>query len=83
MIANENQKKPRIVILADKDKVEMEDEIRGHQDQDPEVTAIQNPTGQIARMRRLKSERNCVKRSERRKSENYDSHGWEPKEECR
>jgi hypothetical protein len=26
--ANENQKKPRIVILADKDKVEMEDEIR-------------------------------------------------------
>ncbi len=28
VIANENQKKPRIVILADKDKVEMEDEIR-------------------------------------------------------
>ncbi|MEP6795461.1 MAG: potassium transporter TrkA [Saprospiraceae bacterium] len=28
-IANENHKKPRIVILADKDKVEMEDEIRG------------------------------------------------------
>jgi len=28
--ANENQKKPRIVILADKDKVEMEDEIRDH-----------------------------------------------------
>lgn len=28
LIANENQKKPRIVILADKDKVEMEDEIR-------------------------------------------------------
>lgn len=28
MIANENQKNPRIVILADKDKVEMEDEIR-------------------------------------------------------
>lgn len=27
-IAGENQKKPRIVILADKDKVEMEDEIR-------------------------------------------------------
>jgi voltage-gated potassium channel Kch len=27
-IANENQKKPRIVILADKDKIEMEDEIR-------------------------------------------------------
>jgi len=27
-IANENQKKPRIVILADRDKVEMEDEIR-------------------------------------------------------
>lgn len=27
-IANENQKKPRIVILADKDKVAMEDEIR-------------------------------------------------------
>jgi voltage-gated potassium channel Kch len=27
-IANENQKKPRIVVLADKDKVEMEDEIR-------------------------------------------------------
>lgn len=26
--ANENQKKPRVVILADKDKVEMEDEIR-------------------------------------------------------
>jgi len=26
--ANENQKKPRIVILADKDKIEMEDEIR-------------------------------------------------------
>ena len=28
IIANENQKKPRIVILADRDKVEMEDEIR-------------------------------------------------------
>jgi voltage-gated potassium channel Kch len=28
IIANENQKKPRIVILADTDKVEMEDEIR-------------------------------------------------------
>ncbi len=28
VIANENQKKPRIVILADKDKVAMEDEIR-------------------------------------------------------
>lgn len=28
IIANENQKKPRIVILADIDKVEMEDEIR-------------------------------------------------------
>ena len=28
MIANENQKKPRIVILADRDKVEMEDDIR-------------------------------------------------------
>ena len=28
VIANENQKNPRIVILADKDKVEMEDEIR-------------------------------------------------------
>ena len=28
VIANENQAKPRIVILADKDKVEMEDEIR-------------------------------------------------------
>jgi len=28
VIANENQKHPRIVILADKDKVEMEDEIR-------------------------------------------------------
>lgn len=27
-IANENQKSPRVVILADKDKVEMEDEIR-------------------------------------------------------
>jgi hypothetical protein len=27
-IANENQKKPRVVVLADKDKVEMEDEIR-------------------------------------------------------
>lgn len=27
-IANENQAKPRVVILADKDKVEMEDEIR-------------------------------------------------------
>ncbi|MEA2735787.1 MAG: hypothetical protein QOE14_2238 [Humisphaera sp.] len=27
-IANENQKKPRIVVLADKDKVEMEDEVR-------------------------------------------------------
>ena len=26
-IANENQKKPRVVILADKDKVEMEDEV--------------------------------------------------------
>src|ERR1043165_6017282 len=28
MIANENQKKARIVVLAEKDKVEMEDEIR-------------------------------------------------------
>ena len=28
VISNENQKNPRIVILADKDKVEMEDEIR-------------------------------------------------------
>lgn len=28
LIANENKKKPRIVILADRDKVEMEDEIR-------------------------------------------------------
>ncbi|MFL5763787.1 MAG: CASTOR/POLLUX-related putative ion channel [Bacteroidia bacterium] len=28
VIANENQKSPRIVILADKDKVEMEDEVR-------------------------------------------------------
>ncbi len=28
IVANENQKKPRIVILAEKDKVEMEDEIR-------------------------------------------------------
>ena len=28
VIANENQKRPRIVILADRDKVEMEDEIR-------------------------------------------------------
>ncbi len=28
IIANENQKKPRIVVLAEKDKVEMEDEIR-------------------------------------------------------
>jgi voltage-gated potassium channel Kch len=28
VIANENQKKPRIVILADHDKVEMEDEVR-------------------------------------------------------
>lgn len=28
VIANENQKKPRIVILADRDKVEMEEEIR-------------------------------------------------------
>jgi voltage-gated potassium channel Kch len=28
LIANENKRKPRIVILADKDKVEMEDEIR-------------------------------------------------------
>ena len=28
LIANENQKNPRIVIMADKDKVEMEDEIR-------------------------------------------------------
>jgi hypothetical protein len=27
-IANENQKKPRVVVLADKDKVEMEDEVR-------------------------------------------------------
>lgn len=27
-IANENQKKPRVVVLADKDKVEMEDEIK-------------------------------------------------------
>ena len=28
VIANENQRKPRVVVLADKDKVEMEDEIR-------------------------------------------------------
>lgn len=28
LIANENKKKPRIVIMADRDKVEMEDEIR-------------------------------------------------------
>jgi voltage-gated potassium channel Kch len=28
IVANENQKKPRIVILAERDKVEMEDEIR-------------------------------------------------------
>src|ERR1051326_691658 len=28
IIANENQKNPKIVIMADKDKVEMEDEIR-------------------------------------------------------
>jgi voltage-gated potassium channel Kch len=28
-VANENAKKPRVVILADRDKVEMEDEIRG------------------------------------------------------
>lgn len=28
VIANENQKRPRVVVLADKDKVEMEDEIR-------------------------------------------------------
>ncbi|HEX8707118.1 MAG TPA: TrkA C-terminal domain-containing protein [Pyrinomonadaceae bacterium] len=28
VIANENQKRPRVVILADKDKVEMEEEIR-------------------------------------------------------
>ncbi len=28
MVANENQKNARIVILADKDKVEMEDEVR-------------------------------------------------------
>lgn len=28
VIANENQKKPRVVVLANKDKVEMEDEIR-------------------------------------------------------
>lgn len=28
IVANENQKKPRIVILAEKDKVEMEDEIK-------------------------------------------------------
>jgi voltage-gated potassium channel Kch len=28
IIANENRKKPRIVIMADKDKVEMEDEVR-------------------------------------------------------
>ncbi len=28
VIANENQKKPRIVIMANKDKVEMEDEVR-------------------------------------------------------
>ena len=31
VIANENQKNPRIVILAPKDKVEMEDEIRSRQ----------------------------------------------------
>ncbi|HEY0406390.1 MAG TPA: hypothetical protein VGC89_11730 [Pyrinomonadaceae bacterium] len=30
VIANENQKKPCVVVLADKDKVEMEDEIRAH-----------------------------------------------------
>ncbi|MBS1793119.1 MAG: NAD-binding protein [Acidobacteria bacterium] len=30
VIANENQRRPRIVILADRDKVEMEDEIRAH-----------------------------------------------------
>ena len=30
VIANENKKNPRIVILADMDKVEMEDEIRIH-----------------------------------------------------
>lgn len=30
IIANENQKRPRIVIMADKDKVEMEDEIKSH-----------------------------------------------------
>jgi voltage-gated potassium channel Kch len=29
LIANESKRKPRIVIMADKDKVEMEDEIRG------------------------------------------------------
>ncbi len=28
-VANENAQKPRVVILADKDKIEMEDEIRG------------------------------------------------------
>ncbi len=32
VIANENKKNPRIVILADKDKVEMEDEIRNKLD---------------------------------------------------
>ncbi len=30
IIANENQKRPRIVIMADKDKVEMEDEIKAN-----------------------------------------------------
>jgi voltage-gated potassium channel Kch len=30
IIANENQRRPRIVILAEEDKVEMEDEIREH-----------------------------------------------------
>jgi voltage-gated potassium channel Kch len=44
IIANANQKKPRIVILGDKDKVEMEDEIRANVG-DPGRTVIVCRTG--------------------------------------
>ncbi len=44
VLANENRKKPRIVILAEKDKVEMEDEIRA-QVEDTKNTKIICRTG--------------------------------------
>jgi voltage-gated potassium channel Kch len=43
-VANENRSKPRVVILAEKDKVEMEDEIRAHVE-DPKNTKIICRTG--------------------------------------